>query len=95
MDKRASVYPIRGAEATSWHMDAASMLPLRSPVSCHYGYLGICRIVEVRWHYADHLRGYAVLIVDGDPLSDMSVLRDNMKIAAVYLGGEAGPRLPM
>ena len=36
-----------------------------------------------------------LIIIDGDPLSDISVLRDKNKISAVYIGGEVVPRLPM
>jgi len=36
-----------------------------------------------------------IIVVDGDPLNDISLLRDRNKISAVYVGGEAVPRLPM
>ena len=36
-----------------------------------------------------------IIIVDGDPLGDISVLRDKKKISAVYIEGQAMPRLPM
>jgi imidazolonepropionase-like amidohydrolase len=36
-----------------------------------------------------------IIIVEGDPLSDISVLRDKKKIAGVYIGGETVPRLSM
>ena len=35
-----------------------------------------------------------LIVVDGDPLADISVLRDREKILAVYKGGKAAPRLP-
>ena len=35
-----------------------------------------------------------LIVVDGDPLADISVLRDREKIVAVYKGGEAVPRMP-
>ena len=35
-----------------------------------------------------------LIIVDGDPLADISVLRDREKILAVYKGGKAVPRMP-
>jgi imidazolonepropionase-like amidohydrolase len=36
-----------------------------------------------------------VLVVDGDPLQDISVLRDRHKIAAVLKAGRPVPRLPL
>ena len=36
-----------------------------------------------------------LIIIDGDPLSDISVLRDKAHVYAVYIGGEAVPRMPM
>jgi imidazolonepropionase-like amidohydrolase len=35
-----------------------------------------------------------LIVVDGDPLADISVLRDREKIVAVYKGGQATPRMP-
>ena len=35
-----------------------------------------------------------LIVVDGDPLADISVLRDREKILAVYKGGKAVPRMP-
>ena len=35
-----------------------------------------------------------LIVVDGDPLADISVLRDRKKILAVYKGGRAVPRMP-
>ena len=35
-----------------------------------------------------------LIVVDGDPLTDISVLRDREKILAVYKGGKAVPRMP-
>jgi len=35
-----------------------------------------------------------LVIVDGDPLTDISVLRDREKILEVYKGGKAVPRIP-
>jgi imidazolonepropionase-like amidohydrolase len=36
-----------------------------------------------------------LIIIDGDPLNDIGVLRDKKRISAVYIGGEAVRRLPM
>lgn len=35
-----------------------------------------------------------LIVVEGDPLADISVLRDRKKILAVYKGGKAIPRMP-
>jgi imidazolonepropionase-like amidohydrolase len=35
-----------------------------------------------------------LIVVDGDPLADIAVLRDREKIVEVYKGGEAVPRMP-
>jgi imidazolonepropionase-like amidohydrolase len=35
-----------------------------------------------------------LIVVDGDPLADISVLRDREKILAVYKGGQAATRMP-
>jgi imidazolonepropionase-like amidohydrolase len=35
-----------------------------------------------------------LIVVDGDPLADISVLRDRDRILAVYKGGQAAPRMP-
>ena len=35
-----------------------------------------------------------LIVVDGDPLADISVLRDRDKIVSVYKGGKAVPRMP-
>jgi imidazolonepropionase-like amidohydrolase len=35
-----------------------------------------------------------LIVVDGDPLADISVLRDREKILTVYKGGQAAPRIP-
>lgn len=35
-----------------------------------------------------------LIVVDGDPLADISVLRDRERILTVYKGGKAVPRLP-
>jgi imidazolonepropionase-like amidohydrolase len=35
-----------------------------------------------------------LIVVDGDPLADISVLRDREKILTVYKGGRAAPRMP-
>ena len=34
------------------------------------------------------------IVVDGDPLVDISVLQERANIVSVYEGGQAAPRLP-
>jgi imidazolonepropionase-like amidohydrolase len=36
-----------------------------------------------------------LIVVDGDPLQDIAVLKDKHKIESIHKGGQQAPRLPL